>query len=126
MLPFRLQLQDGLPVSEQLFRAAVRAILGGELSGGMIFPSVRVVAQELKVSPTTVHKAMLELKAGGFLVSRPGVGMVVVGKDQLGKEVLREQLRVPCRDLLREARFLGLGATDLSEMFQEIENENDE
>ena len=59
MLPFRLQLEDGLPVSEQLVRAAKRAILGGELEGGEIFPSVRMVAQELRVSPTTVHKARL-------------------------------------------------------------------
>ncbi|GHC41083.1 GntR family transcriptional regulator [Roseibacillus persicicus] len=121
MLPFRLQLQDGLPVSEQMFRASVRAILSGELVGGTIFPSVRVMAQELKVSPTTVHKAILELKEGGFLVSRPGVGMVVVGKDKLGTEVLREQLREPAEELLREAKLLGLGVVELSELLQELE-----
>ncbi|MBK1834708.1 GntR family transcriptional regulator [Roseibacillus ishigakijimensis] len=123
MLPFRLQIQDGLPASEQLFRAAVRAVLSEELPGGAIFPSVRVLAQELKVSPTTVHKAILQLKEGGFLVSRPGVGMVVVGKEKLGKDVLREQLREPCRELLREARLLGLKASDVNDLMQELEND---
>ena len=123
MLPFRLQLEDGLPVSEQLVRAAKRAILGGELEGGTIFPSVRMVAQELKVSPTTVHKAVLELKESGFIVSRPGVGMVVVSREKLGKAVLKEQLRARCEELWKEADFLGLGAKELGELLREIERE---
>ncbi|MDB2673349.1 GntR family transcriptional regulator [Akkermansiaceae bacterium] len=129
MLPFRLQLEDGLPVSEQLVRAAKRAILGGELEGGEIFPSVRMVAQELRVSPTTVHKAVLELKESGYVVSRPGVGMVVVGREKLGKAALKEQLRARCEELWKEANFLGLGAKELGELLREIEQEkgkNDE
>ncbi|YCM42457.1 GntR family transcriptional regulator [Verrucomicrobiaceae bacterium 227] len=124
MLPFRLQIEDGLPVSEQLVRAAKRAILGGELEGGEIFPSVRMVAQELKVSPTTVHKAVLELKESGYIVSRPGVGMVVVGREKLGKSTLKEQLRSQCEELWREANFLGLGAKELGELLREIERES--
>ena len=124
MLPFRLQIEDGLPVSEQLVRAAKRAILGGELEGGEIFPSVRMVAQELKVSPTTVHKAVLELKESGYIVSRPGVGMVVVGREKLGKSALKEQLRSQCEELWREANFLGLGAKELGELLREIERES--
>lgn len=126
MLPFRLQLEDGLPVSEQLVRAAKRAILGGELEGGEIFPSVRMVAQELRVSPTTVHKAVLELKESGYIVSRPGVGMVVVGREKLGKSALKEQLRTQCEELWQEANFLGLGAKELGELLREIERENGE
>ena len=124
MLPFRLQLEDGLPVSEQLVRAAKRAILGGELTGGEIFPSVRVVAQELRVSPTTVHKAVLELKESGYVVSRSGV-VVVVGKEKLGKAALKEQLRARCEDLWKEANFLGLGAKELGELLREIEHEKE-
>lgn len=114
-----------MPVSEQLVRAAKRAILGGELTGGEIFPSVRVVAQELRVSPTTVHKAVLELKESGYVVSRPGVGMVVVGKEKLGKAALKEQLRARCEDLWKEANFLGLGAKELGELLREIEHEKE-
>lgn len=125
MLPFRLQLEDDLPVSEQLVRAAKRAILGGELKGGEIFPSVRMVAQELRVSPTTVHKALLELKESGYVVSRPGVGMVVVGREKLGKAALKEQLRSRCEELWKEANFLGLGAKELGELLREIEEEKD-
>jgi len=126
MLPFRLQLEDGLPVSEQLVRAAKRAILSGELEGGAIFPSVRVVAQELRVSPTTVHKAVLKLKESGYVVSRPGVGMVVVGPEKLGKGELKEQLRSKCEELWVEANFLGLGSKELDELIREIEKEKGE
>jgi GntR family transcriptional regulator len=123
MLPFRIKLEDGLPVSEQLVRAAKRAILGGELEGGSIFPSVRAIAQELRVSPTTVHKAVLDLKESGYVVSRPGVGMVVMGRDKLGKAELKEQLRGRCEELWREANFLGLGSKELGEILREIQSE---
>ncbi len=77
MLPFRLHFEDGTPVSDQLVLAVRRAILAGELSDGDRFPSVRGLSQELRISPTTAHKAVLQLKSEGLLASRPGVGMVV-------------------------------------------------
>ena len=73
MLPFSFQLRDGEPVSDQIVRAAHRALASGELREGDLFPSVRALAQELKISPTTAFKVIQQLKDLGFLVSRPGV-----------------------------------------------------
>lgn len=108
MLPFRFQLLDGLPVSDQVVKAVQRAVLTGELAAGDKFPSVRVLAQELRISPTTAHKAVLELRDGGFLASRPGAGMVVVRPAGSSREQLIAQLGPACRDLIRQASQLGL------------------
>jgi len=108
MLPFRFQLLDGLPVSEQLVKAVQRAVLTGEMAAGDRFPSVRVLAQELKISPTTAHKAVLELRDAGFLATRPGAGMVVVRPAGSSRARLIAQLTPACGDLIRQASLLGL------------------
>jgi len=49
MLPFIIQIQDGLPVSDQIIQAVRKAMLTGELAIGDIFPSVRTLSQELRI-----------------------------------------------------------------------------
>lgn len=115
MLPFRFQLLDGLPVSDQLVKAVQRAVLTGELAAGEKFPSVRLIAQELKISPTTAHKAVLELRDAGFLASRPGAGMVVVRPAGASRDQLLDQLSPACRDLIRQASHLGLSPEETLE-----------
>jgi GntR family transcriptional regulator len=115
MLPFRFQLLDGVPVSDQLVKAVQRAVLTGEMAAGEMFPSVRVLAQELKISPTTAHKAVLELRDAGFLASRPGAGMVVVKPAGSSRDQLLDQLAPACRDLTRQASLLGLEPEEILE-----------
>jgi GntR family transcriptional regulator len=115
MLPFRFHLLDGVPVSDQLVKAVQRAVLTGEMAAGERFPSVRVIAQELKISPTTAHKAVMELRDAGFLATRPGAGMVVVKPAGASREQLISQLSPACRDLIRHASLLGLSAEETLE-----------
>lgn len=124
MLPFRFQLLDGLPVSDQLVKAVQRAVLTGELAAGEMFPSVRVLAQELRISPTTAHKAVLELRDSGFLASRPGAGMVVVKPAGASRDQLLTQLAPACRDLIRQASLLGLTPEETVEALRRALSEN--
>jgi GntR family transcriptional regulator len=119
MLPFRFQLLDGVPVSDQLVKAVQRAVLTGEMAAGEKFPSVRVLAQELRISPTTAHKAVLELRDAGFLATRPGAGMVVVKPAGSSREQLVSQLAPACRDLIRQASLLGLSAEETLEALRQ-------
>ena len=124
MLPFRFHLLDGVPVSDQLVKAVQRAVLTGEMAPGERFPSVRVLAQELKISPTTAHKAVLELRDAGFLATRPGAGMVVVKPAGSSREQLISQLGPACRDLLRQASLLGLTAEETQEALRRALSED--
>lgn len=123
MLPFRFQLLDGVPVSDQLVKAVQRAVLTGEMAAGEKFPSVRVLAQELKISPTTAHKAVMELRDAGFLATRPGAGMVVVKPAGSSREQLVAQLTPACRDLIRQASLLGLSSEETLEALRKTLSE---
>jgi GntR family transcriptional regulator len=108
MLPFQIKIVDGVPPSDQLVLAVRRAILTGFLLDGQEFPSVRTISQELQLSPTTVHKAIGQLRESGLLASRPGVGMVV-RTDAMPSNSDRLLLLKPALDaLVREAVALHL------------------
>ncbi|HSI13526.1 MAG TPA: GntR family transcriptional regulator [Chthoniobacter sp.] len=77
MLPFPLQIQPGLPISEQLVYAVKKAVISGLLKPGSRFPSVRAVSQELRIHPNTAHKAVGVLIGEGLLEVHPGIGTVV-------------------------------------------------
>ncbi len=95
-----------MPVSDQLSLAVRRAVLAGELREGEAFPSVRVMAQELKISPATIHKVVAELRDDGFLAARPGIGMVVMVPPGSARDARVALLRPACESLLREAMML--------------------
>jgi len=122
MLPFSFQLRDGEPVSDQIVRAAHRALASGELREGDLFPSVRALAQELKISPTTAFKVIQQLKDLGFLVSRPGIGMVVQSPQLPSLEQRFEMLEPTARRFLAEARALHLSASELHELLTRLQN----
>jgi len=115
MLPFSLHFQDGIPVSDQILRAVRKAVLTGQLIPGDAFPSVRAMSQELKISPTTAHKVVSQLKGAGYLASRPGIGMVVSNPALPERDERLELIAPACRDLLEEAQELGLELEDVIE-----------
>jgi DNA-binding transcriptional regulator YhcF (GntR family) len=120
MLPFAFQLRDGEPVSDQIVRAAHRALADGELREGDLFPSVRALAQALRISPTTAFKVVQELKDLGFLVSRPGIGMVVQALELPPLERRLELLEWSARRFLAEARALHLGPEEIEPLLRKL------
>ncbi|GAA5127350.1 GntR family transcriptional regulator [Luteolibacter yonseiensis] len=124
MLPFSFQLRDGDPVSDQVVRAAHHALASGELREGDLFPSVRALAQELKISPTTAHKVLQQLKDLGFLVSRPGIGMVVRAPQLPSLEQRLSLMEPAARRFLDEARSLHLTADDLEPLLRRLRDPN--
>jgi len=108
MLPFSIKFQDGIPAAEQLLLAVRKAMLTGQLRAGDAFPSVRTLSQELRISPTTAHKVVLQLKADGLLAAQPGIGMIITAPDQPAVADRQEQLAPSCERLLADAAELGL------------------
>ena len=77
MLTYELNKKPGLPLYEDLYRRLREDILAGKLAPGEKLPSKRALAENLKVSKTTVEAAYLQLTAEGFLRSREKVGYFV-------------------------------------------------
>jgi DNA-binding transcriptional MocR family regulator len=66
-----------LPRYEQIARRYVAAIAAGTLTPGERFPSVRQLAAEEQVSPTTVVQALAQLESLGLVEARPRSGHFV-------------------------------------------------
>ena len=109
----RLKLQAGQPVFDQIVFAAVRAFVSGEYQPGQAFPSVRALAADLKINPTTAHKVIQHLIQDRWLEVRAGVGTVVaeppLGRPRDKKRLLEHELE----QLVVDAKRLGLTMADL-------------
>ena len=125
MLPFIIQIQDGLPVSDQIIQAVRKAMLTKQLAVGDIFPSVRTLSLELRSSPTTAHKVVATLKDAGYLASRPGIGMVVREPELPDRAERLDHLQPLCRQLLQEAGDLHLGFADVVEALRKAQLNGD-
>lgn len=108
MLPFSIQLELGLPITEQILFAVKKAVVGGQLKPGDKFPSVRVLSQELKINPNTAHKVVAALVAEGVLVTTPAVGSVVAQREAGGRQEKADLLGADVERLVVEAKKMGL------------------
>jgi GntR family transcriptional regulator len=97
----------------------------GNCGEGDLFPSVRALAQELKISPTTAFKVVGELKDLGFLVSRPGVGMVVQAPKLPPLEKRLAMLEPAARRFLDEARALHLDTKEIEALLRKLSKPNE-
>jgi GntR family transcriptional regulator len=118
MTPFRLILQPGQSIFEQVVFAATKAFVSGELKAGDPFPSVRALAAELKIHPNTAHKVVQHLIQERWLESRPGIGTVVAEPPQARPGDRQRLLQQEVEQLVVEAKRVGL---DLPEVTAAIE-----
>ena len=83
---------SGLPIFEQIENAIKEAIFSNELKEGEMLPSVRSLANDLKISFLTVKRAYDELEKAGFIKTVQGKGSYVAPKnlDLIKGEKLKE------------------------------------
>lgn len=108
MLPFSIDLKPGLPVAEQILFAVKKAVVGGQLSPGAPFPSVRTLSQELKINPNTAHKVIAALVAQGVIITTPAIGSVVAERAPGSAGERAELLGPELERVVVEAKKLGL------------------
>jgi GntR family transcriptional regulator len=116
VIPFRLTLQSGIPVHEQVAFAAKKAIISGRIGPGEPFPSVRTLSTAVKIHFNTAQKVIAQLQQEGLLEVRPGIGTVVAQRRPSGRA---ERGRLLARDveaLTVEAIKLGVGLEELQEL----------
>ena len=113
MLPFSIGLKLGLPVTEQIVFSVKKAVLGGQLQPGDKFPSVRVLSQELRISPNTAHKAIASLVDEGVLVATPAVGTSVAPHEAGDRKDCAHLLGAEVERLVVEAKNLGIEQEDV-------------
>lgn len=112
---------SGAPIYEQICSQIKGKIISGELKEGDALPSIRLLAKELRISVITTKRAYEELERDGFLVTYPGKGSFVAGKNL---DIIREERLRQIEGLLEQVKALadesGLGQDELEEMFRLI------
>ncbi len=98
MLPIVIDLSRAEPAWQQLLQGVLDRIAGGHLAAGAKLPSVRAMAQAVRLNPNTVARAYRELEVLGVVQGLPGRGVFVTPEGpQLATEqrggVLAESLR---------------------------------
>ncbi len=78
----------GKPIYEQISSQIKEMIMNGTLSEGDALPSMRYLAQQLRISIITTKRAYEELERDGFIQSFTGKGSFVSVRDQ---EFVREE-----------------------------------
>lgn len=81
---------SSVPIYEQIKKSIINQILEGELHEDELLPSIRVLAQDIKISAMTIKKAYDELEREGYLKSIQGKGTFVAPKNT---ELAKEQAR---------------------------------
>ncbi|WP_055668556.1 GntR family transcriptional regulator [Desnuesiella massiliensis] len=108
---------SGEPIYEQIVKQVKNHILTGVLEEGASLPSIRNLAQELRISVITTKRAYEELEREGFIHTMPGKGSFVSGQN---KELLREKrikiIEEKLQEAIEESRLLDLSLEELKDM----------
>lgn len=115
------------PLYQQIKEQIKDAILQGELTEGERLPSIRELANDLKVSVLTTRRVYDELEAEGFIVSKVGKGSFVATENlELLRESKRHMVEVKLADAWDTARSLGISKDELYSMMDLICEEDDQ
>lgn len=115
---------DGVPIYEQILRQIKEMILSGELKEGDPLPSMRILAQQLRISVITTKRAYEELEREGFIESFTGKGSFVRSKSselirEANLKIIDESLAKACES----AKKCGISAEELKDIIDIIYND---
>ncbi len=102
------------PIYKQIASQLREQILSGQLKAGEPLPSIRVLAQNLKISVITTMKAYEELSAEGLVTATKGKGYFVNSQDEkmLAEQHMR-QVEESLTEAINSARIAGLDIEEL-------------
>ena len=112
---------SGLPIFSQIENAIKEAIFSNELKEGEMLPSVRSLANELKISFLTVKRAYDELEKAGFIKTVQGKGSYVSPKNlDLIKEEKLKEIQDYIEKIYEVSKLSNISKEEISELFKMI------
>lgn len=110
---------SSIPIYEQIKKSIINQILEGELNEDELLPSIRVLAQDIKISAMTIKKAYDELEKEGYLKSIQGKGTFVAPKNtELAKEQAQKDIEMYMEKIVDITNRFGIDENDVIEMFK--------
>ncbi len=117
-MQFRIDVDNGMPIYEQLVRQIKYAIAEGTVVPGQLVPSVRELSKSLAVNPNTVQRAYLQLQQEEIVEPLRGRGIAVcTGAKQRCNSDRQRLLIDRMAGVIAEAIHSGLDDNHLQELF---------
>lgn len=105
------------PIYEQIVRQIKALIMTGELKEGEALPSMRTLAQQLRISVITTKRAYEELERDGFIESYTGKGSFVKRQNpDLYREDTLRKIEAQLVSVCNMAKTAGVGLDELTDI----------
>ena len=105
------------PIYEQIASQIKAAIMDGSLAPGEQLPSIRGLANSLRVSVITTKRAYPDLEAQGFIETVQGRGSFVAsGSEEMLREERLREVESQLMAALDSAQLAGVSLPELHEM----------
>ena len=116
---------SGVPIFEQIENAIKESIFSNELKEEDMLPSVRSLANDLKISFLTVKRAYDELEQAGYIKTIQGKGSYVAPKNI---ELIREEKLREIQDYIEKiysiSKMANIPEEEVKELFRMIVEED--
>lgn len=102
------------PLTQQVVLQIKRLVVTKALRPGEKLPSVRQLAKDLKLNPTTTSRVFSQLAKEGVVIQRPGMGVFIAeGPCPFSAEYIGETLSRQAMAFLVEGLRFGLNYTEI-------------
>lgn len=115
---------SSVPIYKQIKDSIIEQILNEELNEDELLPSIRVLAQDIKISAMTIKKAYDELEKEGYLKSIQGKGTFVAPKNTaFAKEQAQKDIEKYIEKIVDISKKFEINEKDVIEIFKIIYSE---
>lgn len=118
------EIKSGLPIYTQLLEELKRRIVSGQYEPGEKLLPVRELAQEAKVNPNTMQKALAELERQNLVYAVRTTGRYITEDIQLIEQTKDEFARSHVQNYYKEMSTLGYEKQDMVRMITEYNEED--
>nr|MBP3259098.1 GntR family transcriptional regulator [Bacilli bacterium] len=109
---------SSVPIYEQIKKSIIDQIMNDELLEDEAIPSIRTLAQDIKISVMTIKKAYDELEEEGYIITKQGKGSFVAPKNtNLAKEHAQKELEKHIKDIVDISNKYDISKEDIIDTF---------
>ena len=120
-LLLQIDFRSGLPIYTQIVNQIQAQVVGGDLKPGDQLPTVRALAEELRVNFNTVARAYRILDEARIISTQQGRGTYItdVPPPNVTEKLRKESIEALTQRFLSEAMRLDFSKTEISQIIKE-------
>ena len=120
-MPFSLDFRSGIPIYVQVVEHIRQEVLNGDLKPGDQLPTVRRLAQDLRVNFNTIARAYRLLDEAGIISTQQGRGTYILAlpPPEVSEELRRKTLRSMVHQHLVDASRLNATPEEIMQFLKE-------